>query len=485
MKRNAIRFFAAVGVATLATVLALAYGWYYISTPSDGARIPSTRDAWRPDGVTITAIEQQLGGLQTGDVVLAIAGRSVESWLRDVLPGRQPRPAWKLGEIVRYTVLRNGHEVELDVRLVRAPALKILALHWGALVFVLLSLVIGTYVFLRRPSEAAAQLLFVWAWLGCNVAVWSLGTRVLDLVAGRSFWIFLFLTTGAWVLFLSVLLHFALLFPRLSPVLARRPVLAPGLYVAGLAGFAVYAYLTARGAANALDWIGLLVAGQNLVGAVYIALLTALVSWTYARLRDPVAQAQVRWAIFGFVLAAAGGMLLYLLPSVLLGKPLIGETGFDLLAVPVPVALAVAILRYRMFDIDVIINRALVYTVLSALLVLIYFGTVVLLQVIFRGTSPFIIVLSTLATAALFTPLRSRVQAVIDQRFYRRKYDAARTLARFAETVRDEVELDRLADALLSVVDYAMLPDHSTLWLIRNGHAAPPPAKRRSNTGQR
>jgi hypothetical protein len=133
------------------------------------------------------------------------------------------------------------------------------------------------------------------------------------------------------------------------------------------------------------------------------------------------------------------------------------------------VAVAIAILEYRLYDIDVIVNRTLVYGTLTAMLAAVYVASIVVLQGTFRaltgGVSQLAVVASTLAIAALFNPLRRRLQAFIDRRSYRRKYDAAKTLETFSPKLRDEVELDQLIDDLVAVVRETLQPQHASLWL--------------------
>ena len=191
---------------------------------------------------------------------------------------------------------------------------------------------------------------------------------------------------------------------------------------------------------------------------------------------DSRQRTQTKWVLLVIAGACAGYASVYLpgvfLPAsgrVRLLYDLFGFSLFWLLALPIPVALIIAMLRYSLFDVNVLINRTLVYGTLTVALILVYIGSVVLLQALFRtvigSESQLAIVASTLAIAALFVPLRRRVQGFVDRRFYRRKYDARKKLEAISAKLRDETDLEALNNDLVGVVRETMQPAHVSLWL--------------------
>jgi hypothetical protein len=217
------------------------------------------------------------------------------------------------------------------------------------------------------------------------------------------------------------------------------------------------------------------------VQALMLALVLLATTSLFVRLRRTrgVEHHQIKWFAYTAATAASGAIVTYTLSTVV-GARWLELAGFVVLTigvVGVPISMGIAIMRYRLYDIDLVINRTLVYGSLTALLAAGYFGSILLLQGI--GSLVFQVpfrtltgqdtqlanVAATLAMAALFNPLRRRIQAFIDRRFYRRKYDARKTLEAFSATLRDETELDALSDDLVGVVRETMQPAHVSLWL--------------------
>ncbi len=218
---------------------------------------------------------------------------------------------------------------------------------------------------------------------------------------------------------------------------------------------------------------------QVLNGLILIGIIGSIVVvqiYRYRRVSSPAQRQQTKWVVYGVSLGLGGYLVLHtfslffplLFSTGSLGNLIYGTVAYGL-ALLTPFSIGLAILRSRLWDIDILINRTLVYGTLTGILALVYVGSIIAFQALLRGlfhqTSDVAIVLSTLVIAALFQPLRKRIQALIDRRFYRRKYDAAKVVAAFSATLRNEVDLDQLREHLLAVVQETMQPAHISLWL--------------------
>jgi hypothetical protein len=266
-------------------------------------------------------------------------------------------------------------------------------------------------------------------------------------------------------LYWPLVLLYIYLFPNGKPVpRVALWVIAPALafhFGAQALGFYAVVFNDAALAAFFQNSLGFV---EWVIVAVFLVILGCQV-YRYFRVSTREERQQTKWFIYGFIF--------------FLGLSTVTETFADanpyaeemnlLIFVFLPLSIGVAILRYRLWDIDILIRRTLTYAIVVALLGMIYFGSVILLQQLFASVtgqrSEVITVLSTLAIAALFVPLRGRVQAEIDKRFNRKKYNAQQVLSDFSNTVRDETNLENLTARLVQVVDETMQPKSVSVWL--------------------
>jgi hypothetical protein len=213
------------------------------------------------------------------------------------------------------------------------------------------------------------------------------------------------------------------------------------------------------------------VAALLFVGGIAFAVVAQI--YRYRRVSSPLQRQQTKVVVFGMTVAVGSFLGLSVVFSPYLERNVLAnltfETATHAVLLLIPLSIGMAILRYRLWDIDVLINRALVYSTLTATLGAIYIGSVVgliaLLRTISGQHSTVALVIATLAIAALVQPLKRRIQRGIDRRFYRRKYDAAQALTAFSARLRDEVDLNAVTADLLAVVDETMQPAHVALWL--------------------
>jgi hypothetical protein len=324
----------------------------------------------------------------------------------------------------------------------------------------LVFLLVGGFIFLRRPREPVA-LVASFFLVSIGLGTFFPSTTYSPMV------IFGFI--GVPLIF-AALGYFLVTFPdgRFDPRWSWLLVIL----------WAVQAiFYVIPGPFNIMFWPPLLAATEGLLtngGAVGVFI------YRYVRVFSFSQRQQAKWLFFGLAGLIVLNILYDLIGSLVpgLGAPdsvyqLANGTLTFVIFLFIPLSVAIAILRSRLWDIDVIIRRTLVYTTLTVILALIYAGLVLGFGSLVRGLfdqqqNPLVIVASTLVIAALFQPLRHGIQSVIDRRFYRRKYDATRTVEAFSATLRNEVDLSQLREHLLTVVQDTMQPAHVSLWLRKD-----------------
>ncbi len=438
---------------------------YRFTLPTDGW------DVFEGGRIGFTYIKNLMeypSGLQPGDEVIALEGFQTD-WL-NVSPTL--RDIWRAGATIDYTVIRDGKEILVPVMLARWQFGKWLLgmlsdpIELASQLPTYFLMILAVIVFLRRSGNPAARAFLLYNAISLSYGLVT-GTlpsswpEVIDptanLVAASMGIVFVVVWVPA------ALTRFALVFPHPKPILQRFPWLT---YAPILIGLLIWIFTYRTG--SPLGWFWLLI---SLVLTVAILLHNAYT------MRDAVSREQIRWGLGGLIFNF--GLLTLALFASTFDWIRINPNNFSdffnlITAIGITVmgiSLAIAITRYRLFDIDVVIRRTLVYGALTATLALVYFGSVLLMQMLSKALtgqqSPVVTVISTLLIAALFSPLRRRIQSDIDRRFYRQKYNAEQALAAFAEAARSEMDLDALTGKLVGLVDETMQPVSLGIWLQR------------------
>jgi hypothetical protein len=393
--------------------------------------------------------------------------------------------AWILFAVILLVILiRAAIQV---IQLTTASSLPVVDQDWGttSMVGVFFS-ILGMLIITRLPDNRVGWLMMIIALGAVNpstVIIASLSAPPTSLSPGL--WLTLWLNNWVWIPVIFPILLIPLHFPTGRPPSRRWNWvnwLAIGM---GLYFIFVAAFLTPIGPLYNKVWVvpnpigfipddgGAILLGTFWpLGLATIALSSVISLVVRYRHAQEIERQQIKWLLYATALFA----VIFSVTGMNSDSPSLLIRTLNVLSIPsllaIPIAIAIAILRYRLYDIDILIRRTLQYSLLTGLLALVYFGGIVLLQSIFRAltgeASQFAIVISTLGIAALFSPLRLRVQEFIDRRFYRKKYDAEHSLAQFAATARDEVDQKKLAAALLGVVEQAVQPEKVSLWIPRS-----------------
>ena len=375
-------------------VVAAAYVIHRASTPSDGTRGGYVTSSLSAEGLVVAPIPGATTSLADGDVVQTVHGVTLESWARSlfgVQPGQSTATTAREG-FVAYDIERNGESRSLTVALAAFPLAPALADYWATILFATTMLLVAAYVFIRRPrDEAADALLIMGSALLASSVPWLLGFQALDLVGGWGFWLWASATFVVYGIFWMAVLHFALVFPRPSSVVRRRPWLIAGLYAVPFVAWPALAATTIPASGSVLEWIRGWTSVQLVVaGAVSVAAF-ALVVTTYFWRSGDADRRRLRWVALAAGFAAIATLAVWIAPQVVLGSPLLPWNAIGIAGLGFPVAIAIAILRHQLFDIDVLISRSVLYGGLTVGVAAIYGGVVAILEGVMQEGGEFAI----------------------------------------------------------------------------------------------
>ena len=393
--------------------------------------------------------------LREGDLVTHVNGRGLDAWAS----GNHVVPDGPL----EYTIQRGELQCDVAVTIGTYPWLNQLRDHALVLPLVVVMWAIGAFVFLRRPRDSAARALFAMAvLLPCGATAWPFGTQIIDLLHGPRLWPFVVGDTANALLWGAVL-HFALVFPRPVPILRgrRRAILlayaVPFVLYAGHVALGEWMLARSGRHIGTLDHLSTLTAVSVASSRIVPVAVAMVIVWQYVNTEDPAERRQVRWVVYTLLVCAASYVALGQLPD-LFGQPAIRYDVQTVVFLAVPVALGAAVLRYGIFDLQILLRRSLVYGTLTVLLVVIPAAVGVVLAARFsEGPATLNIILGTgLVVALFFQTLRSRLKRRLSRLIFGDRDDPYEVVSQLGGRLQSNMPAEVLLESITETVAHAL-----------------------------
>ncbi len=456
---NPLLILSAASILYLALLVSL-----FLCIPADGLAGLYTAEGLEVHHLLIN----QDAGIEVGDVIVHAGDRSVESWARRWLREWPPTPnPWRPGMTVPFTVRRGGETLTVDVTLGRLPPGALARRVFSQMqVFTGIAfLVVGILVLWKRPRDQAAQLWF--AVTQCLMIIMT-STALVDLQVSLFVHRWIYWVRRADVIFLwltfSFGLHFLLIFPERKRFLHRFPLTLPLLHLLNPVVSITGSFLLAHSVLDGLLWFrGLYL----MVASIFALLGGASLFHSYRTARQITARKQLNTIVWGTIVGLLPYVVSFAVPMALFKRPLLPPNISALVMVLIPASFAFSIARYRLFEIDAILNRSLVYFLLSTLLLGLYgllFLGLDVLQPAPPWSRPLASAALALAAAALFEPLRARLQRWVDRLFYGGWYDYRTVVRETSRELSRVFDLQQLSDGLLAIADTLRFQAATLLW---------------------
>jgi hypothetical protein len=477
LNKNKLQVILAALVGAISALTLLVFFGARLAAPGDGTQVIFPPSGLVTEGVPVKPFVPATDGLQTNDLVTAIDGHTANALIRDAFTGQWDNSALLQKPTLDYTVLRDGRPLSVQVRPGPFPLARALEESWSIYLAMLLICLVAFFVFVRRPHLHAAQLFFVSCALGAaSTMVWTMQHQASDLLRG---WVFPFemaANTPLYFLGLSAVLHFLLVFPRRHPLIIRYPRLVLWNYL-GIWLIAIASVLLRLPAApTPVALLQLEMESENLTLLYFLFIVLAIFS-NLRRPADETERRQMRWIAWGMLVGlSAMGILVTL--AIALDLPIqyfLAVAGLFLFAIPL--SMAIAILRENLFDINLILNRTLVYIPLTAILAGLFAASITLSQRLFFSLtgqqSDAATVLTTLVVVAAFDPIKTALQKLVDRRF-KEAPDPLKRLNGFGNQLQSVLlvfDAEQTARRFLDEAVAAFGAESGALHLKKNGDA--------------
>ncbi len=462
-------FFVFLIVASIAYTLGLLI--LKLTAPADGYSTGMAELS--PQGLAIIdVLIARAEGLKVGDVIIAANGRTVEEWLtRAFHLSLDSAERWRQGQTVAYTVLRGDSELVVPIELRRLSPRVVFAKWLAPATSIWLIAAVAIFVFLKKPHERAARAMLVLSltMMAQANAVDVVGLHLSEIVNRSIFLMFLLAELPGFAVLVGGLLYFALVFPTPKKFAARHSRMTFSLYFLPPLLLLVISLLSGD------TWTARLINGtwiNNLIALVCASAAIAIGVHSYRTARTATAKSQVLWVVWGGSAPLIIWLALYVIPGLVTGHPLI-PTGLSMIPFLITaVAIAFSIIKYRLMDIDTVINRSLVYLTLTTLAGGLYLLLVAAFTRMFQlfgaaraheGT----LFISAILVAVVFSPLRERVQAGIDRAFYRDKLNFRLLLEELSGEISLTIVFSDLVTILTETIPARLNIAHANLLVAR------------------
>jgi len=434
------------GILTLGVLLALGLVIIYACLPADGAT--GDMESLTQDGFRVQwLIDERPEGLQVGDIIVSTEGHPLEDWLQ----GNAGRADWQAGDTVEYLIIRDSKVIPLEIQLTPLSIRGVFS-HWasqslGSIAF----LVIGAYVFLLRPRELEARL-FMLFFLAVALQMWgdAYNIQFSTIPQQWPFWLQNFYEFITYHIAVSSITYLALLFPIKHPIINKYPRLIPWLIF--LLPFAILLslYLLSSGIINALENVTKASWAIALI-QIFLTMSLGIRSAIYAR--DPVKRAQIRWILFCATIESAILIPGYVIPILLEIPPLFPHSITNTIIALVPIFIILIIIRFGLFNIQIVVNKTIVYGSVSLILaglflLVVRLATLLVEYALQRQNDTLVVFIATLSITLAFNPIRDRFQTLIDRIFYRSKINSDDIRSEFTDKLISSVQFELIKSLL-------------------------------------